>query len=501
MNPDEIENDESLLRRYAEQDDRNALGALFTRHAGAAYTAAYRICQNGADAEDAVQSAFINVMRNALSFRGGTESGVRAWIVRIVIGTIKNKIRSEVRRRMREVEVVENNDEGMLPEGLSRGGDPNGMASAVDVALSSLPAHYRLPILLHHCEGLSLREVSETLEVSENTLKTQLKRGMASLRRALGASGVCVDSAGILAVLPFLPSVSVPDALLNSISRIASGTGRAAVASPASFSSPLAGIAAALTVGGVLILAGVRVFCWNGASKPAAPVAIPVANEDRLDLAWDFSKPGVPSEFKVIEGIVKHLPSDGADGGCLQAEGNAVELKIDVPIPKLPVRVSWRSRLVIPSAEVRFNHMVRPLWFPADDVVTLNTIAAKPIPVFDIAKKYGPWEDDSCYITSEYIDCWKSGRRHDLTLLNADPTGRVSILFVGDIQLDNLRIRSVSQAELPGASEYVRLAAGIRTDKDGEPVQVRVPDADGRLTNVVAKYYRHADRWGSNKPK
>ena len=55
--------DAALLRAFCERGDRQAMNALFARHADAAYRTALRLCRNAADAEDAVQTAFIEVLR------------------------------------------------------------------------------------------------------------------------------------------------------------------------------------------------------------------------------------------------------------------------------------------------------------------------------------------------------------------------------------------------------------------------------------------------------
>lgn len=287
--------DELLLKRYVEHNDRDALGALFTRHAGAAYTTALRVCRNQADAEDAVQSAFVNVMQNAASFRGGSKFGVRAWITKIVIGTVKNKIRSEVRRRMREEEVVESGEDLALPEGVAGGGDPNELTGAVDEALKRLPEHYRLPIVLHHCEGLSLRETAEMLEVSESTLSIQLTRGIKTMRRALAAGGVLANGAAIMATLPLLPPESVPVSLLSVISKMLAAPGGLGAAAPAAAAG--AGLFKPLAIGvtaAAVAAAGGVILVQKQRDKPvmATAAAPAVAGQEYVDsevvLADDF---------------------------------------------------------------------------------------------------------------------------------------------------------------------------------------------------------------------
>src|SRR5207253_54721 len=55
--------DATLLQQYIANGDREAIDMLFRRHADSAYRTALRCCGNSADAEDAVQAAFLEVLQ------------------------------------------------------------------------------------------------------------------------------------------------------------------------------------------------------------------------------------------------------------------------------------------------------------------------------------------------------------------------------------------------------------------------------------------------------
>src|SRR6185295_11791591 len=92
--------DLALLRGFAERGDRAALGALFSRHADVAYRFALRLCRRPADAEDILQTAFLDVFRHASTFRGN--SSVQTWILGFVLNASRNKIREDSRRKARQ---------------------------------------------------------------------------------------------------------------------------------------------------------------------------------------------------------------------------------------------------------------------------------------------------------------------------------------------------------------------------------------------------------------
>jgi RNA polymerase sigma factor (sigma-70 family) len=52
-------------------------------------------------------------------------------------------------------------------------------------ALATLPIRVRAAVALHHLAGMSVRQTADALGVSENTVKSELKVGLARLRKEL----------------------------------------------------------------------------------------------------------------------------------------------------------------------------------------------------------------------------------------------------------------------------------------------------------------------------
>ena len=97
--------DLALLRDFSERGDRRALGLLFTRHADAAYRFALRLSGHASDAEDAVQTAFLQVFHRAGTYKG--ESAVKSWILGFVLNACRDKAREEGRRKARQERAAE----------------------------------------------------------------------------------------------------------------------------------------------------------------------------------------------------------------------------------------------------------------------------------------------------------------------------------------------------------------------------------------------------------
>lgn len=236
--------DATLLRAYSELGDRQAMNALLARHADAAYRVALRCCRNAADAEDAVQTAFIDVLRHSAKFRG--ESAVKAWIFGFVVNACRHKAREEGRRAVREEKASVS---GELPA------EDRALQEALRSAVRELPEHYRLPVWLHYCEGLSSPEVADALSLSENTVRSQLSRGVEELRLALASSGLAVTGAAVLGALGTAAVEAAPASLSASVSGLAVPAAKAGVAAKLGAAAMAAvailSTAAALWSGGV----------------------------------------------------------------------------------------------------------------------------------------------------------------------------------------------------------------------------------------------------------
>jgi RNA polymerase sigma-70 factor (ECF subfamily) len=92
--------DVELARRIG-AEDRDALGLLVRRHHRLLYRTAYSILKDDAEAEDAVQDAYMHAYQGIGGYRG--QAKLSTWLVRIVV----NESLARLRRRKRASEVIQ----------------------------------------------------------------------------------------------------------------------------------------------------------------------------------------------------------------------------------------------------------------------------------------------------------------------------------------------------------------------------------------------------------
>jgi len=177
--------DTELVERVLAGDAR-AMEALMRRHNRVLYRTARAILRDDAEAEDAVQDAYIHAYRALDKFRG--ESKLSTWLVRIAA----NEALMRRRRNVRLAEVVpidgtaeEPEPEMRNPDGPERDAVRSQMRHLLEARIDQLPDSYRAVFMLRGVEELSVEETAAALQIPEATVRTRYFRARGLLREAL----------------------------------------------------------------------------------------------------------------------------------------------------------------------------------------------------------------------------------------------------------------------------------------------------------------------------
>lgn len=157
---------------------RRAQFRLYELYSKAMFNTAYRITGNREEAEDMLQEAFSDCFRNIGSYR--TDSTFGAWLKSIVI----NRCISRLRKREAELVYIDDYSQHELKEEEPdevNWPDPATIARAVE----SLPEGYRVVFSLYMLEGYDHTEISQIMNISESTSKTQYMRAKEKLKKIL----------------------------------------------------------------------------------------------------------------------------------------------------------------------------------------------------------------------------------------------------------------------------------------------------------------------------
>jgi RNA polymerase sigma factor (sigma-70 family) len=157
----------------SELEDRRELADAIAAETPALLAAARLVLLNEAEAWDLVQTSIEIALRRRATLRD--PSSLRSWLL-----VIQSREAFRFRRRMSRTLSLDSVD----PESVGSR-TPSAELASVREALACLPLRIRSAVVLHHMAGLSVIEVADAMNVSQNTIKSQLKVGMARLRKAL----------------------------------------------------------------------------------------------------------------------------------------------------------------------------------------------------------------------------------------------------------------------------------------------------------------------------
>ena len=177
------------LAAQAAHGDNAAFEALMRRYNRRLFRTARAILRDDAEAEDALQEAYIQAYRALASFRGDAE--LSTWLARIVANEALQRLRKRARRAEivplqraadTELEQVSDTDTDKAPE---MGAARAEMRRLLESQIDALPDAYRAVFMLRAVEELSVEESAAVLQIPEATVRTRLFRARGLLREGL----------------------------------------------------------------------------------------------------------------------------------------------------------------------------------------------------------------------------------------------------------------------------------------------------------------------------
>src|SRR6188474_143710 len=184
--------------RHAEARERYA--ELVARHQRRAARIAYHYLRDGAEADEAVQDAFVKAYQHLASFR--EELPFDVWFTRILINGCLDRIKARTRRERWLVPMAGSRRTGGAGDGAAPERDATDRVAAggaspeqallgrerrrqIADALAKLPERQRSVFVLSHVEGRTSREVSALTGLNESTVRVHLFRAIRKLRGLL----------------------------------------------------------------------------------------------------------------------------------------------------------------------------------------------------------------------------------------------------------------------------------------------------------------------------
>jgi RNA polymerase sigma-70 factor (ECF subfamily) len=185
-----IGSEQFLDIRLPEKETREMQDVL-SQHLPSFYRRAYRYLGNVADAEDAVQDALLSACRHLDQFKG--QSKMSTWLTSIVINSALTQLRRRPRQPHTSLDERLGEDEKYCVSDRLADSRPSPEDECVEADLhgrlkqfvTKLSPSLRKVYELRDLNGLTTREAAEVLGVADVTVKAQVSRARAELRRLM----------------------------------------------------------------------------------------------------------------------------------------------------------------------------------------------------------------------------------------------------------------------------------------------------------------------------
>ncbi len=178
------------LARRAAGGEQAAFAVIMRRHNQRLFRTARSILKSDADAEDALQEAYLRAWRALDGFRA--EARLSTWLVRIVV----NEALGRLRRRHVAVTSLDEamsehptNDQAPFAAAADRQPEQvtarTQLRQLIESRIDRLPEDFRTVFMLRAVEGMSAQEVAESLDIPAATVRTRCFRARRLMREAL----------------------------------------------------------------------------------------------------------------------------------------------------------------------------------------------------------------------------------------------------------------------------------------------------------------------------
>ncbi|MBV8209653.1 MAG: RNA polymerase sigma factor [Burkholderiaceae bacterium] len=188
-----VDASDAALAGMVTRGNQAAFEVVMRRYNRTLFRTARAILRDDAEAEDAVQEAYLKAYRTIENYRG--DASLSTWLARIVANEALQRRRTQVRRSSivplfagAEEEDIDRMAESRMdtePETMARRGE---MRSLLEDSIDALPQMYRAVFMLRAVEEYSVEEIASILQIPEATVRSRFFRARSLIRENLAAA-------------------------------------------------------------------------------------------------------------------------------------------------------------------------------------------------------------------------------------------------------------------------------------------------------------------------
>lgn len=171
--------DEEIVERVV-KGEQHLYESLMRKYNARMYRISMSIINDDKEAEDIMQTAYINAYRQLANFQGRSSFGT--WLTRILI--YESLLHKKRKLKLQKV-LMEKKDADYHNDTPLKGLMNKELKVLLETAVSRLPEKYRLVFVMREIQEMSTSETMEALNLGESNVKIRLSRAKEMLRGEL----------------------------------------------------------------------------------------------------------------------------------------------------------------------------------------------------------------------------------------------------------------------------------------------------------------------------
>lgn len=172
--------DEELVQKIVKNNDPMLFGRLYDRYATMVYNKCYGFAKTKSEAEDLTQDVFLLLFIKLKTFKGNSKFST--WLYSLTYNFCANYVNRDKQKKINDNSVsLENQNQNFSTDDISDVDLFQMKSDKLAKALKSMDPDDKSILLLKYQDGVSIKELTKLLEVSESAIKMRLKRAKARI--------------------------------------------------------------------------------------------------------------------------------------------------------------------------------------------------------------------------------------------------------------------------------------------------------------------------------
>ncbi len=381
------------LREFIAHRSESSFRELVREHSPMVFATALRkLGGNRAAAQDVTQEVFTLLARKADKLDAVVLAG---WLYRQTCRRAANHVRSETRRKSREIAAMPANETTTPADAL----DSRLLARELDDAMLGLPTADRDALVLRYFEGKEYRAIGQSLGLGEDATRKRIQRALDRLAVSLKRRGIAAGSVSLGTALEGFAATPVSAELVSRLTTIAL---------KANVSPTLLGSLVKPALAGVLatsLVSGTALALRHPVSSATPVAASRVSFRDARVAGSSDTVPEDPTLEQIITEIRRILSSP---------ETVLTELRLTVAlnriqVSQIPEFIGLGNRIFEKSDQSSIYSPLLGRWWKEDHENALDYIVkliSKTDPTLAVSVMYGPmyqWSNEDLHATQSWI--------------------------------------------------------------------------------------------------